>query len=101
MLTCEGCRLQNYGRQRGNKQEVLYNFGRAAQQLGLMHLAVPWYQQALAAQPPPPARRPQRELLPAAAIDLRREIAHNLSLIYRASGADELARQLMRTHLVV
>jgi hypothetical protein len=31
--------------------------------------------------------------------DLRREAAYNLSLIYRSSGADELAREVLRTHL--
>lgn len=40
--------------------------------------------------------------LPAGATyDLRREAAHNLALIYRQSGADPLARQLLRQHLTV
>lgn len=34
-------------------------------------------------------------------VDLRREIAFNLSLIYQASGNVEMARQLINTHCVV
>lgn len=34
-------------------------------------------------------------------VDLRREIAFNLSLIYQASGNVEMARQLICTHCVV
>lgn len=33
--------------------------------------------------------------------DLRRDAAYNLSLIYKASGADALAKQLLRQHLMV
>lgn len=36
-----------------------------------------------------------------AAFDLRRDAAYNLSLIYKASGAGALARQLLRQHLTV
>ena len=35
------------------------------------------------------------------AYDLRREAAYNLHLIYRQSGANALARQLLRQHLTV
>ena len=38
---------------------------------------------------------------PFGACDLRREAAHNLALIHRASGADELARAVLRKHLTV
>lgn len=33
--------------------------------------------------------------------DLRRDAAYNLSLIYKASGADALAKQLLRQHLTI
>ena len=36
-----------------------------------------------------------------AAYDVRREAAFNLSLILRASGAEPLARQLLRQHLTI
>ncbi|KAG7256874.1 hypothetical protein CRUP_036842 [Coryphaenoides rupestris] len=34
-------------------------------------------------------------------VDLRREIAFNLSLIYQASGNTHLARQILNTHCVI
>lgn len=37
----------------------------------------------------------------AAKLDLKRDIAHNMVLLYRASGAQALARQLMVQYLVV
>ena len=46
--------MQAYSRQRENKQEAYFNLGRAAHQLGLLHLAVPWYYRALAAPVPEP-----------------------------------------------
>jgi hypothetical protein len=33
--------------------------------------------------------------------DIRREAAHNLALIYRKSGAPNLARDVLRTHFTV
>ena len=47
--------LQNYAKRRGNQQEGFYNLGRAAHQVGLLHLAAPWYQRCLAAQPARPS----------------------------------------------
>ncbi len=35
------------------------------------------------------------------ASNLRREAAHNMALIYKASGADELARRVLRQHFMV
>lgn len=45
--------------------------------------------------PPTPA------LLAGATYDLRREAAYNLALIYKASGAGALAKQVLRQHLTV
>ena len=64
--------------------------GRAAHQLGLLHVAGPFYERALAAHPPNSVR----------GHCVRREAAHNLVLLYRATGAHALARQVMRQHLV-
>ena len=47
--------MQEYSLLRGNEQEAAYNMGRAAHQLGLLHLAVPLYERALAAKPPAPS----------------------------------------------
>ena len=41
---------QNYSKQRKNEQEAFYNLGRASHHVGLLQLAVPWYQRALKAQ---------------------------------------------------
>ncbi len=81
--------LQEYVMQRCNDQEAAYNLGRAAHQLELLHIAVPFYERALATQPP----------IDSGITNLRREAAHNLVLIYRKTGAIELARQVMREHL--
>lgn len=81
--------VQEYAGRRCNEQEALYNTGRAAHQLGLLHVAVPLYERALAA--PAPAA--------SSTTDVRREAAHNLVLIYRSTGAIELARQIMHEYL--
>ncbi|EFN59685.1 hypothetical protein CHLNCDRAFT_133218 [Chlorella variabilis] len=87
--------LQEYGDARRNPQEAAYNTGRAAHHLGLLHIAVPYYERVLEAAPPAVAAGA------GPAYDLRREAALNLSLIYRQSGADLLAKQLLRQHLTV
>ncbi len=129
---------------RRNPQEAAYNLGRAAHHLGLLHIAVPYYERVLESAPPPsaaaagalccafvwafrlgrvlwkgrlrpaarcaPATRPRAftsavppppALLAGPSFDLRRDAAFNLSLIYKSSGADALARQLLRQHLTV
>jgi general transcription factor 3C polypeptide 3 (transcription factor C subunit 4) len=83
--------LQEYEARRGCAQESGYNIGRAAQQLGLHHIAVAYYERSLAA----PAPAPDLDL------DLRREAAWNLALIYRSSGAEAAARSLLRRFCVV
>lgn len=35
------------------------------------------------------------------AVGLQREAAHNLALIYKASGASALARQVLREHFTI
>lgn len=92
---------QRYSQHRKNKQEALYNLGRAAHQIGLLHMAVPLYQRALAADVLPPLHLPTRMRVRTPQIDLRGEIAHNLALIYRSTGADNLARKILREHLTI
>lgn len=96
-------RSQEYASVRRNAQEAAYNIGRAAHQLGLLHLATPFYERALAAEPPPANAAPGGAAASARAadLDLRREAAHNLVLIYKTTGAVALARQVMRQHLVI
>ncbi|KAI7842713.1 hypothetical protein COHA_003644 [Chlorella ohadii] len=87
--------LQEYGDRRRNPQEAAYNLGRAAHHFGLLHIAVPYYERVLESAPPPSAAAA------GPSFDLRRDAAFNLSLIYKSSGADALARQLLRQHLTV
>ena len=89
--------------------------GRAAHHLGLMNIALAFYRQALDSPPPAPPAAPSAENAedtdmgpaapPAAShsanLDLTREIAHNIVLLYQASGAPELAREVVLRYLVV
>jgi hypothetical protein len=45
--------------------------------------------------------RGRREELVSPELDVRREAAHNLALLYRSSGADDLARRVLREHFTV
>ncbi|XP_060922922.1 general transcription factor 3C polypeptide 3 [Limanda limanda] len=87
--------LWRYVELRGECQESMYNVGRALHQLGLTHLAIHYYQKALSLPPQ------KLEGVADEQVDLRREIAFNLSIIYQASGNVEMARQLINTHCVV
>lgn len=76
-------------REGDSPQEAAFNLARAFHQLGLAHLAVPYYEKALSMQAP--------DDYPTRAIyDLKREAAYNLSQIYKASGAPHLALQITR-----
>ncbi|CAB1327500.1 unnamed protein product [Coregonus sp. 'balchen'] len=83
--------LWRYVEQRGHCQESMYNLGRALQQMGLVHLSIHYYHKALSFPPP------TLEGIEADQVDLRREIAFNLSIIYQASGNTEMVRHLINT----
>ncbi|MCJ8747730.1 hypothetical protein PDJAM_G00156720 [Pangasius djambal] len=87
--------LWRYVEFRGQSQESLYNLGRALHQLSLTHLAIHYYQKALSL---PPLKL---EGIEDDQVDLRREIAFNLSLIYQASGNKEMARYYIHTYCVI
>nr|XP_019967981.1 PREDICTED: general transcription factor 3C polypeptide 3 [Paralichthys olivaceus] len=87
--------LWRYVELRGECQESIYNLGRALHQIGLIHLAIHYYQKALSL----PAQK--LEGIADDQVDLRREIAFNLSLIYQASGNIEMTRQLINTYCIV
>uniref|UniRef100_A0A3Q0THR3 General transcription factor IIIC, polypeptide 3 n=1 Tax=Amphilophus citrinellus TaxID=61819 RepID=A0A3Q0THR3_AMPCI len=87
--------LWRYVELRGECQESMYNLGRALHQMGLTHLAMHYYQKALLL----PARK--LEGIADDQVDLRREIAFNLSLIYQASGNVEMAQQLINSHCII
>ncbi|KAL3663461.1 hypothetical protein V7S43_011350 [Phytophthora oleae] len=73
--------------------EAWYNIGRAHQQLGLFHLAIPMYERVLR------FFEQNREVPPEYL--LCRETAYNLSLIYKQSGANDLARYLIAKYLTI
>ena len=86
--------LQRYGALRGNPAEASYNCARALHHLGLVHLAAPLYERAL-------EEAGQQQQAGGEEDDISREAAYNLSRIYMASGAHNLARQLLRRYLTV
>ncbi|XP_045555430.1 general transcription factor 3C polypeptide 3 [Salmo salar] len=87
--------LWRYVELRGHCQESMYNLGRALQQMGLAHLAIHYYHKALSFPPL------TLEGIEADQVDLRREIAFNLSIIYQASGNTEMVRHLINTYCMV
>ncbi|KAG9477965.1 hypothetical protein GDO78_013124 [Eleutherodactylus coqui] len=87
--------LNKYIDLRGPCQETYYNLGRALHQMGLTHFAIHYYQQALELPPL------QLKGIDEDQVDLRRDIAFNLSLIYQGSGNIEMARKLLYTHCVI
>ncbi|XP_034992454.2 general transcription factor 3C polypeptide 3 [Zootoca vivipara] len=87
--------LQQYLSLRGSCQESFYNLGRGLHQLGLVHLAIHYYQKAL--ELPPLVL----EGIEADQTDLRRDVAFNLSLIYQSSGNIRMARKMLYTYGIV
>lgn len=75
-------------------QETLYNLGRAFHDMRLLHLATDQYQQALALATAYP------ELAQNAAF-VTTQAAHNLVLVYKHSGATNLAFEVMQQFLVI
>ncbi|XP_030550361.2 general transcription factor 3C polypeptide 3 isoform X2 [Rhodamnia argentea] len=88
-----------------NSQEALYNIARAFHHVGLVTLAASYYEKVLATQekdcplPKLPYENPfHLENAKPVPCDLRREAAYNLHLIYKQSGASDLARQVLKDY---
>ncbi|CAF1797836.1 unnamed protein product [Brassica napus] len=88
-----------------NSQEALYNVARAYHHVGLVTHAASYYDKVLAIyekeypMPKLPNEDPNvAEERKPANCDLRKEAAHNLHLIYKHSGAFDLARQVLKDH---
>ncbi|TQD85392.1 hypothetical protein C1H46_029080 [Malus baccata] len=86
-------------------QEAFYNIARAYHQVGLVTLAAWHYDKVLAMQvkdyPMPKLPHEKSESAENKKLgycDLRREAAFNLHLIYKKSGAVDLARTILRDH---
>uniref|UniRef100_A0A8C3TGX8 General transcription factor IIIC subunit 3 n=1 Tax=Chelydra serpentina TaxID=8475 RepID=A0A8C3TGX8_CHESE len=87
--------LHRYLGLRGPCQESFYNLGRGLHQLGLVHMAIHYYQKAL--ELPPLIL----EGIEADQTDLRRDVAFNLSLIYQSSGNLRMVQKLLHTYGIV
>ncbi|XP_074313274.1 uncharacterized protein LOC141648479 isoform X2 [Silene latifolia] len=88
-----------------NSQEALYNVARACHHVGLVSLAASYYEKVLAIRqedlPMPEIMKMDKDAaraLKPGYCDLRREAAFNLHLIYKNSGAIDLARQILRNY---
>ena len=86
-------------------QESLYNIARAFHHVGLVTLAASYYEKVIAFPekdypiPKLPNEDPDvAENLVPGYCNLRREAAYNLHLIYKKSGALDLARQVLKDH---
>ncbi|THU53836.1 hypothetical protein C4D60_Mb10t18610 [Musa balbisiana] len=97
--------LYKYLRICNNSQEALYNIARAYQHVGLVTLAAIYYEKVLAMQEndyPIPKLPYEDSSVPVTTkpgyCNLHREAAYNLHLIYKKSGATDLARQLLKNY---
>lgn len=73
----------------GRVQEAEYNIGRALHQLGLLHLALPYYERALSVRGVD------------AKYDLTQSAAYNVQLIYVMSGNPGKARDIVEEYLTI
>jgi general transcription factor 3C polypeptide 3 (transcription factor C subunit 4) len=85
--------LEEYGRERLDPVEVSYNAGRAAQLLSLNFLAVPLYEKALE------TFHDERVDSNDVEFSVAPEAAYNLAMLLRASGAHDLAREVLHKYL--
>ncbi|KAK6767140.1 hypothetical protein RB195_026476 [Necator americanus] len=96
--------MKLYEKNRPCRQESYYNIGRMFHQMSITPLAIYFYEKVLA-EPPPLVYYTDDEgnevLRPDSMYDMRRFAAHNLALMYRASGNDYLARKMYAKYLVV
>ncbi|KAJ6827778.1 general transcription factor 3C polypeptide 3 [Iris pallida] len=97
--------LYNYLRICDNSQEALYNVARAYHHVGLITLAATYYEKVLSKQEkdcPLPKLPYEDSSVPESQTpgycNLHREAAHNLHLIYKKSGAVDLARQILKKY---
>ncbi|XP_067001126.2 general transcription factor 3C polypeptide 3 isoform X2 [Anabrus simplex] len=88
--------LWQYKKLRGEmgEQECDYNLGRAFHQLGLLPAAIHHYKLCLNFSSPLTEQYPQ-------ILDLKREAAFNLHLIYLHSGAPDIARSYIEKYIVI
>ncbi|KAL5993213.1 hypothetical protein ACLOJK_014136 [Asimina triloba] len=97
--------LYNYLRLCENSQEAFYNLARAYHHVGLFTLAATYYEKVLEVHEkdyPIPSLPNENLSLPEnknpGYCNLHREAAYNLHLIYKKSGALDLARQVLKDY---
>lgn len=78
-------------------QEAYYNLGRAMQQLNILPAALFYYKRGLELGPSIQGEELDGDNI----FDLRREIAYNVSIIYRNSDNHELARFYIEKYIVM
>jgi general transcription factor 3C polypeptide 3 (transcription factor C subunit 4) len=74
--------------------EILYNTGRLYHQIGIVSVAKKYYEKALVVTNP--FIEEHKEIL-----DLKKEIAYNLHVIYKQSGNKLMARKMLYDYIVV
>jgi len=93
--------LQEYAQHREHEEESNYNLGRAAHHLGLVHIAVEYYKKCLDGNGSQIVQALHDAIEPTYEVGLKQEAAFNLSLIYRGTGADDLARQVLQKYVSI
>ncbi|XP_076043588.1 general transcription factor 3C polypeptide 3 isoform X2 [Oratosquilla oratoria] len=94
-LVVQACAFLNtYVELRGECQESFYNLGRAMHQLNLLPQAIFYYKKALDSTPPDTGPYGPD-------LDLSKEIAYNLALIYQSSGSQNLARMYLYKYIQI
>ena len=81
--------LRTAGRSPAHVQEAEYNIGRALHQIGLLHLALPYYERVLHLQDINNDH------------DLSHSAAYNMQIIYVLAGNATKARDLARRYLTI
>lgn len=74
--------------------EIQYNLGRLHHQFGMCHIAIHYYKEVLNFSNKLIDEHPKH-------LDLKREAAYNLYLIYRKAGNRDLARKILHDHIVI
>lgn len=89
--------MKKYAKLRGEQgtQETNYNMGRALHQLGLLPGAIHFYKLVLESEPPELVEKNSNIL------DLRKEAAFNLHLIYMQAENPQLARMYLENYVTV
>ncbi|KAH8395395.1 hypothetical protein KR222_009618 [Zaprionus bogoriensis] len=91
---CSICRFADLPASCAALQEIFYNVGRIYHQANILHLAIEYYERALAVEHP--ILKKHKSIL-----GLEQEVAFNLHLIYQANGNRIKARQYLMRYCVV